>query len=90
VPAAAAEGDTRFFCTPHCSLGMDGIITVEIPIAPEDLNGDGFVNGLDLAVLLAAWGRCPAPPATCPADLNASGTVNGLDLAQLLAAWNPA
>ncbi len=51
--------------------------------SPADLNGDGFVNGADLAALLAAWGPC----AGCPADLNGDGDVNGSDLAALLAAW---
>jgi hypothetical protein len=50
-----------------------------------DLNGDGVVNGIDLALLLAAWGRCERQP--CAADLNSDGVVNGLDLALLLAAW---
>jgi FG-GAP-like repeat/Dockerin type I domain len=57
------------------------------PADPADLNGDGVVNGFDLAILLAAWGRCPAPPAGCPADLNGNGTVNGIDLAILLGSW---
>jgi Dockerin type I domain len=69
----------------------EGVAVISVAVAsPADLNGDGLVNGLDLAMLLAAWGRCPAPPAGCPADLDASGGVNGLDLAQLLAAWGPA
>lgn len=28
--------------------------------APADLNRDGIVNGLDLALLLGAWGACPS------------------------------
>lgn len=50
---------------------------------PADLNGDGFVNGADLAELLANWGICP----DCDADLNGDGAVNGADLAELLANW---
>ena len=49
---------------------------------PADLNGDGVVNGADLAILLAAWGG------DGPADLNNDGVVNGADLAILLGAWN--
>lgn len=56
-----------------------------------DLNCDGIVNGVDLAILLGAWGPCPTPTAggggACPADLNSSGNVNGLDLAILLGQW---
>lgn len=58
------------------------------PPAPStDLNGDGFVNVLDLLQLLSAWGACPAPPADCPADFNGSGAVDVLDLLTLLADW---
>lgn len=56
---------------------------------PADFNGDGAVNGADLATLLANWGPCPPAPDPCPADLNDDGTVNGADLAQLLANWTP-
>ncbi len=47
-----------------------------------DLNGDGVVNGADLAALLAQWGTAG------PADLNGDGVVNGADLATLLANWS--
>ncbi len=47
-----------------------------------DLNGDGVVDGADLAALLAAWGS------TSPtADITNNGIVDGADLAALLAAW---
>lgn len=46
-----------------------------------DLDGDGIVNGADLAALLAAWGGVG------PADLDWSGGVDGVDLARLLADW---
>ena len=49
-----------------------------------DLNGDGLVNGADLATMLAAWGACGG----CAADLNGDGAVNAADLAILLAAWS--
>lgn len=48
---------------------------------PGDLNGDGFVNGADLASLLANWNQPGA------SDLNGDGTTNGADLATLLANW---
>ncbi len=47
---------------------------------PEDMNGDGTVNGADLGLLLAAWG-------TDGGDFNGDGTTNGADLGLLLAAW---
>jgi len=60
------------------SLGTEGI--------PGDLNGDGVVNGADLAILLGGWGVCPKGGA-CPADLNGDGSVNGADLGILLGNW---
>lgn len=51
---------------------------------PIDLNGDGFIDGADLAILLGSWGICPAP---CPADIDGNGVVDGADLTQLLGAW---
>ncbi len=47
-----------------------------------DLNGDGLVNGADLAIMLSAWGT-----ANPTADLNGDGVVGGADLAALLGAW---
>ena len=52
--------------------------------APSDFNGDGVVNGADLAAMLANWGM---PGAT---DLDDSGDTNGADLASLLAMWGDA
>ena len=51
-----------------------------------DLNGDGFVNGADLASMLANWGPC-VDINNCPANLNGDGIVNGADLAALLSNW---
>ena len=53
-----------------------------------DFNGDGTVDGADLATLLGGWGACP-PKSACPADLNGDGEVNGADLAILLGNWGP-
>ena len=53
-------------------------------VSPADINGDGGVNGADLAVLLGAWG----PNATSPADINDDGAVDGVDLAQVLSNWS--
>jgi subtilisin-like proprotein convertase family protein len=48
-----------------------------------DLNGDGAVNGADLAQLLGAWGACSG----CGADLTRDGQVAGDDLAIILSSW---
>ena len=50
---------------------------------PADLNGDGSVNGADLALLLNQWGS--TKPSN--ADINGDGVVNGADLAMLLNSW---
>ena len=48
-----------------------------------DLNGDGTVDGADLALVLVAWGVCDG----CPADFNGDGLVDGGDLAMILVSW---
>lgn len=53
------------------------------PPVAGDLNGDGIVNGADLALLLAGWGSCDG----CAADLDANGSVDAADLAVLLSLW---
>ena len=47
-----------------------------------DVNGDGYVNAVDLGTLLAAWGTSLA---SC--DLDGNGNVSGTDLAILLTNW---
>ena len=47
-----------------------------------DINGDGIVDGADLARILGSWGTS-APGG----DLNGDGIVNGADLAIVLANW---
>ena len=49
---------------------------------PSDLNNDGWINAIDLAILLGQWGG-PGQ-----ADLNGNGVVNGADLNILLSKWN--
>lgn len=53
------------------------------PAPPGDANWDAVVDGLDLAIVLSAWGTSFAP-----ADLNHDGSVDGLDLAVILASWS--
>jgi hypothetical protein len=53
----------------------------EVPSCDGDINGDGTVEGKDLATLLAHWGSVGT------ADLNDSGSVDGVDLAILLTNW---
>jgi len=55
-------------------------------LCPADLNDDGFVDGADFAVMLAAWGQSDTG---LPADLDGDGTVGGGDLTWMLGAWGP-
>ena len=75
----------RRFDSRESSLSLRPRLTVtfEPPAGnPADLNGDGVVNGADLAILLGQWGGSGS------ADLNGDGVVNGADLALLLGAWD--
>lgn len=49
-----------------------------------DINGDGVVDGADLALVIAQWGT-PGPDA----DLDGTGQVDGRDIGYLLARWGP-
>jgi hypothetical protein len=55
--------------------------TIETSGIPADLDGNGVVNGADLAILLGQWGIDGT------ADLDGSGAVDGADLAILLGSW---
>lgn len=48
-----------------------------------DIDGDGTVNGNDLATILGSWGACSG----CAADIDGDGQVNGSDLATILGSW---
>ena len=58
-----------------------GLLAVTCPGSPGDLNGDGLVDGADLAQLLGGWGQ-PGPT-----DLDGNGITDGADLARLLGEW---
>ena len=58
------------------------------PALIGDLNGDGFVNGIDLGMLLAQWGNCPLDDLIgCSGDLDDDGWIHGIDLGILLSQW---
>ena len=50
-----------------------------------DINGDFVVNGLDLAMVLSAWGTCGTT--NCAEDFDGNGAVDGADLSLLMANW---
>ena len=53
-----------------------------------DIDDDGIVGVADFSGLIANWGRCPSPPATCSGDVTRNGTVDVSDLYSLLANWD--
>jgi uncharacterized membrane protein len=63
------------------------IAHIGTPVAPGDVTGDGVVNIDDLLAVIAAWGPCPAPPATCAADVTVDGAVNIDDLLLVISSW---
>ena len=75
-----------FFGFTDFDVLLDNISIERTTANPADLNGDGIVDGADLAILLAAWGPCP-PKGACDADLDGNDAIDGADLATLLAAW---
>lgn len=72
----------QILADPALDADQDGMLDSCAGALPADLNGDGVVDGADLAALLADWGG------SGPADLDGSGTVDGADLAMLLANWS--
>jgi hypothetical protein len=70
----------------EAAIDTFGFGTCEIePENPYDLNGDGLVDGQDLAILLSTWG-CEGNG--CIADINGDLIVNGADLSGILANWD--
>ena len=54
-------------------------------VCPGDIDDSGFVDGVDLAIILTNWG---APSPKYPAsDINGDGIVNGVDLSIVLSSW---
>ena len=63
-------------------VSMD-VQTIELGQSiPGDIDGDGMVNGVDLAIILGFWGTSEPGP-----DLNDDGIVDGFDLAIVLGYW---
>jgi len=58
------------------------------PPSVADLDGNGVVNGADLALVLAHWGTVTSKIGRL-CDFNRDGVVNGADLSVILGAWAP-
>jgi len=87
-PVPDCDGDgvpdpLQIAAVPSLDANHDGLLDGCLLLL-GDLNYDGVVNAIDLAVLLAEWDR-----PTSPADLSDDGIVGGADLDMLLAGWTP-
>ena len=92
VSTTVPVGDPHSIYVSLHSATLKECCAMELPfIVPDcgegstlgDLNGDGLINGADLAILLGAWGS------EGPGDLDGNGQVDGADLALLLGVWSP-
>ena len=97
-PWGAAE-DQNFHLDPHdfgfIDINNDGCLDLFMGLCtgwrvfiqqnccPNDVNGDGTTNVLDLIELLLCFGQ-PGTAGCTPADVNSDGIVNVLDLIELL------
>lgn len=53
-----------------------------------DINRSGMIDGLDLTIVLTAWGT-DGQQGEFNADLNGSGVVDGVELGFILSSWGP-
>lgn len=53
-----------------------------------DVNGDGHVDGGDVAIILSQWGACDSI-CSCIGDLDDDGVVSGSDITIVLGQWSP-
>lgn len=87
--AALAFANERLVIAAPGAAGGSGAAEGEIRVVPipfADFDGNGFVDGTDLAALLGAWGDAPPGEA---ADLDGNGEVDGADITILLGQWRP-
>ncbi len=64
------------------------IIDGEIMFFPGDVNGDGYIDGNDLSIVIGNWGKSGLGWAG--GDLNGNGVVDGSDYTAVLSNWAPA
>ncbi len=81
VDAVGSDGFAQIGQSP-LDIDMNFELDSCLETLPADLNNDGYVDGLDMATLLSAWGS-----SSVVADINLDGIVSGPDLAILLSGW---
>ena len=71
----------------YTDLGGNCIMTscYDCFLCPGDINGNGAVDGVDLAALLSTWGTDGQGEFDC--DIDDDGIVSGIDLAFILSGW---
>ena len=74
-----------------CLIIGSFVVSAQEPPNPADINGDGVVNAIDLALVLGGWGNpgCGGV-VSCPGDVSGDGVVNAFDLALVLGSWGQA
>ena len=65
---------------------IDNVRLEEI-LCPGDITQNGAVDGVDLAIVLGAWGT--SGQGEFKADIDRDGVVSGTDLAYVLGGWGP-
>ena len=74
------------FTTDCSDIDQDGIPDgCDDHLCTSDVNGDGLVDGNDVAAILSAWGPCGDED--CRADIDGDGDVGPRDLAYVLGEW---
>lgn len=78
----AFSATENWLCGWSASTQFGLVPNTNCPVAgnPADLNGDGSVDGADLAILLGAWGQAGG-------DVDGDGTTGGADLSALLGSF---
>lgn len=92
----SAEAITGAY-TVHASASSEGQMAtadttfqLQPPLLSADLNGDGIVNILDIAIVALAWGSYPGHPRWNPiCDLDGNNAVNIIDITIVAIAYNP-
>jgi hypothetical protein len=85
ITAQLQEGIVYYVSAGHAYGNYDACTSLTATVeyvdpCPADFNDDDVTDGVDLGILLAAWG-------TSARDITGDGTTDGVDLGILLAMW---
>ena len=72
--------DTGVGTSPIVDMGAFETQAPPPPACPADVNGDLYVDGADMSVVLSGWGSSAG-------DVSGDGYTDGVDLAILLSSW---